>query len=217
MSATDRDHRCCQTPIRDQGDRQSCVGFAVSAAHEWMASNTIIRSPEDVLWAAHQAGGATHIEATSVENALTGLTTYRHASEAAWPYGNPRWPAARPIIVNQPGNSVAIPSWRRLSAGAYDAVTSEIASGSAVVLTLRVVVSAWCSPQGLIDAEPGRKATGNHAVVAVGFTDGASNTDQHVIVKNSWGPDWGDEGYGYATRRYLDNYALLAHVLEQTP
>ena len=33
-----------------------------------------------------------------------------------------------------------------------------------------------------------------HAVVAVGYGDG------YWLVKNSWGTDWGQDGYGYMTR-----------------
>src|SRR5689334_17804864 len=90
------DHRPVQTAVRNQGDRHTCVGFAVSAAHEWMAQDGVIRSPEDVIWAGHQEGGPSTKEATSVRLALVGLKRFAHATEKAWPYNNPAWPADRP-------------------------------------------------------------------------------------------------------------------------
>jgi len=39
--------------------------------------------------------------------------------------------------------------------------------------------------------KPGEKTLGGHAVMAVGFDD----EKQAVLVRNSWGPEWGDEGY----------------------
>ena len=61
----------------------------------------------------------------------------------------------------------------------------------------------------MVDAPPGQKTPGNHAVLAVG----AHDSPDSLIIKNSWGTDWGEEGYGYLTRGYYDNYALRAHLL----
>ncbi|XP_019850821.1 PREDICTED: uncharacterized protein LOC109581284 [Amphimedon queenslandica] len=40
-----------------------------------------------------------------------------------------------------------------------------------------------------------------HAVVAVGYND----TKQHIKVLNSWGSDWGDNGYFYMPYQFIEN------------
>ncbi len=45
---------------------------------------------------------------------------------------------------------------------------------------------------------------GGHAVLAVGYSD------SHLVVRNSWGKDWGDAGYGYLPWAYFDRERLLA-------
>lgn len=204
------DFRAHQTPVRNQGDRPTCVGFAVSAAHEWMAGDDVVRSPEDAMWAAHQIGSVPGREETSVSWALTGLQIHEHATELAWPYGTPRWPAGRPVAALDAANRRALPGWRALGAVTLQTIRDELERGFAVVLSLRVVRSAWRDPTGIVDAEPGKKTPGNHAVLAVGVRD----ADDQLIIKNSWGERWGQGGFGFVARRYLDHYALRAHVLE---
>jgi C1A family cysteine protease len=204
------DNRLAQTPIRNQENRGSCVGFAVAAAHEWMRPGTI-RSVEDVLWAAHQVGGDPAVEGTHVEYALRGLAIHQHAHEVAWPYGAPPFPADRPATAQDQDNQASLTNWRAMPSIDLDRVGQEIADGNAVVLTVLVVHDAW-PKSGIVDAPPGRKTPGAHAVLAVGT--GTSGIDEVALVKNSWGVGWGLDGYGLMSRRYLESYCRTAHVLE---
>ena len=205
------DYRAVQTPVRDQKTRSACVGFAVAAAHEWMRPGSI-RSVEDVLWAAHQIGGDPAVEATSVEYALSGLDRHRHALEHAWPFETPPFPAARPTSACDSVNQTDFVGWRRIPKLGSEEVAEEVAKGTAVILTLGVVPGAW-RPDGQVDAVPGRKAPGCHAVLAVGVTQ--PDQAPSILVKNSWGPAWGDSGYGYVSGRYLEGYAVAGHVLDR--
>ncbi len=211
--SVEADHRAQQTPIRDQGPRDTCVAFAVSAAHEWMAAGTGLRSPEDALWSAHQIGGLPNIESTTIEWALRGIDSNRHADEEAWPYGNPSWPAPRPAPASVKSAQLSLPPWREVLTPGFQSIAAEASAGLAVLLSIRVVVEAWRTVTGFVDAAPGRIARQGHAVLIVGA--GADSNGDHLIFKNSWGVAWGALGFGLLSRRYVEAYIKRAFILER--
>jgi C1A family cysteine protease len=46
---------------------------------------------------------------------------------------------------------------------------------------------------------PHEKKLGGHAMLIVGYSDAS----EQFIVRNSWGSDWGDRGYGYLPYEYV--------------
>ena len=49
---------------------------------------------------------------------------------------------------------------------------------------------------GKLEDYHSNNTVGGHAIAMVGYTD------EHFIIRNSWGTDWGDEGFGYASNGY---------------
>jgi C1A family cysteine protease len=57
----------------------------------------------------------------------------------------------------------------------------------------------------------GEKVAGGHAVMAVGYDDTieiknpgcSTSTKGAILIRNSWGPAWGDEGYGWLPYEYI--------------
>ncbi|HET7121150.1 MAG TPA: C1 family peptidase [Solirubrobacterales bacterium] len=201
-----------QRPVADQDDRETCTGFAVAASHDWMGGEVELRSAEDVIWAARQIRAGVG-DAVSVQAALGGLEANEHASETAWPYGLPHWSAGRPEAALDSANRRAFPHWRRLSGASLELIRNELADGNAVVLTVGVVLGAWQDPGALIDAPPGERVPGNHAVLVVGASEEGEPMEV-VKVKNSWGPTWGDRGYALLSRGYVEAYSICAHAIE---
>jgi aminopeptidase C len=54
---------------------------------------------------------------------------------------------------------------------------------------------------GIVDAAEPVDPVRRHAVVAVAA--GRSKSDRFLMVRNSWGQDWGVEGHAWLAERYL--------------
>lgn len=62
------------------------------------------------------------------------------------------------------------------------------------------------SPHGKIPfPEPGERRLGGHAVVAVGYDDEMEIKGETgaLLIRNSWGTDWGEDGYGWLPYKYV--------------
>jgi len=82
-------------------------------------------------------------------------------------------------------------------------------NGHPVVLGVRLHAT-WWRPE--INGRIGMPATGSrdfggHAVLIVG------HRDNHFIVQNSWGSDWGDGGFGDLPEQYVENFGIAAWSL----
>ena len=67
------------------------------------------------------------------------------------------------------------------------------------ILTRLDVDETWYQAtenDGKLDEYKSETARGGHAIALVGYTS------DRFIVRNSWGEDWGDSGFGYATDAY---------------
>lgn len=87
----------------------------------------------------------------------------------------------------------------------YDEITVALAGARPVVLGLRIT-DAFYHPdaKGLIKFAASDIERGRHAVLAVGYGQ-TSGDAAFLLIRNSWGPEWGLDGYAWLPRSYVDN------------
>lgn len=143
---------------------------------------------------------------TSVSVMMTVAQTKGIGYETTWPYQQSK-------LYVQPSTAYAQEAAQH-KMGSYGEVSTEtqwpimingikmlLGEGKPVFLAL--MVDSWFMQQtGPIASQPGTgpdTAGSGHAVAIVGFDENNTpndNTDDYLIVQNSWGTSWGDNGYG---------------------
>jgi C1A family cysteine protease len=208
------DYRNLQTEVRHQGQRQTCAVFASTAAHEWMAGNRPDFSEEDALLSAKEIEPGPE-EAVWVATALAGIDREGQALSADWPYGKPHYTEGRPQAALGVERRHRCGVCRSVSAVTGHEVAANLGPQSAVVITVGFVPSTWAAAaaDGWID-NPAPPLSGAHAVLVVGRLRSTGGRPAALIFKNSWSRQWGSDGYGFMTDRYLDHHLRHTDILE---
>lgn len=198
--------------IKDQGRRGTCVACAATSAHEMVRAEAIELSIEFLHWASKQRDGLPLAEGTTLPAAKEALGEDGQPAETTWPYDDTRdqWAADyRPLSAAK-----VEATQRRLNGGEVllpEAATIRDAldRGRPVVIAVRLH-KTWTRPGAdarIAMPEDGSSDLGGHAVVVVGYGD------NEFIVQNSWGSDWGNDGFAYLPDDYLDRFAVAAWFL----
>lgn len=210
------DLRSGMSPIYHQGNSNACVGFStVHGLGEYLARKkgiTTAFSPR-FLW---NLGRKT--ENTLDENQGMWLNDAKKIMdnigmlpEADFPF--PDFQAQsnedtfKTFYSEVPANALIEKAKKfRLSQG-WVSVTSvhgmknALAHGMPVVFAIMVYNSIANTKSDGIVPMPTENDTfeGGHAIVAVGY----NNAKRQFIIRNSWGTEWGDKGYGYLSYDYI--------------
>jgi hypothetical protein len=183
--------------IKDQGAEGSCTAYAVAGAMQLFAHRAGL---EDDMSAAH----LWHLQdrVPNIDAAIEAAEAYFVASTSAWPEG-----AFSIAAVTDPDAAGFARVGRVTTIGeGLDAIESALARGNPV-LVASTLNDAWRSPAARV-IDPAAASTGTwihaaHAYGLVGYVQDARFEDGgYFIVRNSWGDDWGDAGFGYMPFSY---------------
>lgn len=200
------------TPVRNQGSEGSTVGFAVAAALEYQIrkqlNEQVIISPRYIYhYAQLEAGRDPHSDTGAfVRDAIEVLRTKGAVSEDTWPY--------------RPGDVKSDPPEKLKTATRYKISESYQVNGveevkralqryGPVVGGISVFPSTFAYRSGVIPAPlPDERPQGATAICIVGYDDDR----QAMKFRNSWGTQWGEEGYGYFSYDYVEKFLTDAWV-----
>ena len=207
--------------VHDQGERPTCLAFAVTAAHELIrASSAAVNedlSEEALYWGGKQLDQGVR-DGTSFSAAQGALPKWGQPLEAVWPYDPLRDESRLYRLPNgvRPGSR----GWHRAGLRRIQHTVSslrrELASERIVALGL-VLTRGFYYPVAHWIPEPraGQPTLGGHAVAIVGYDDNAPNPGRGgFLVRNSWGDSWADRGYGWLPYQYVQQLGKEAWIID---
>ena len=207
-------------PPGDQGQQGSCVGWAVAYAMKsyqervergWpLADQRHLMSPAYVYNQIRLPGGGAYFQ-----DAFNLLVDQGAASLAAMPYDPRDFRRAPSAAARREAANYKIASFGAVERSSHDSFVREVKRH--LVQRRPVIIGIWVYPDfrrlnrsnPIYDDASGYNS-GGHAIVIVGYDDARSA----FKIINSWGTDWGIDGYGWIDYDASERLILEAYVVE---
>lgn len=197
------DLRAAFGSARNQGARPTCLAFALSDAHTAARRTSDALSVEHLYYHAVQRTSGSDPEAgVALPAAREALRIDGQAREYAWPYLS-----SLPTDIThwKPPAGIA-PLFRREThpvAPCMQKIIAHLDAGEPLVLVMLLGERFYAPIDGLVSTGSNDSDTSYHAVIAVGY--GRLPTGEIcILVRNSWGEDWGLKGYCWLTQSYVE-------------
>ncbi|QYY36957.1 C1 family peptidase [Ruficoccus sp. ZRK36] len=212
---------------KNQGRRPSCAVFSVISALEYQQGRETGKpnrlSEEYLIWATRQSLGMPQVAIAegdemsgdedlgfSLSQVVQGLRDYGVANAEDLPntFGTSM------AEIAAPPESTIEKARERSTVGTYwirgekneerlNVIFNLLNNGVPVVIGLGWPNYAVVSRSPLIDSQTPREE-GGHAITLVGYKcETGKPEDARFLFKNSWGPRWGNAGYGWISWSYL--------------
>lgn len=200
-------------PVYDQGQLGSCTANAIGAAFQFelikqklpsfIPSRLFIYYNERVL-----EGHVSVDSGAQIRDGVKSIATQGVCDEKLWPYLITKF-AVKPkkSLFTSALKNLAL-QYTRLNNTAINELKSCLAAGSPFVFGFTVYdsfESDIVAQTGIVPMPAASEhVKGGHAVMAVGYDD----SKKAFIVRNSWGVNWGLNGYFYMPYAYITSTSL---------
>jgi hypothetical protein len=144
----------------------------------------------------------------AITNALDLMSSAGVATMTTMPYSDADCQSQPSAQVAQYAAEFKISGYRRIDTQNLNVVKAHLAAGMPVVVAMDVDTSFMNLARNQEWASKG-PTVGTHAVVLTGYNDA-----QHVFkLINSWGTNWGTDGYGYVDYNLFPSVAREAYII----
>ena len=209
------------SPIVDQGFQNACTANAAAGMVEYFerrAYGTYKNAARKFIYkTTRNLMGVTGDVGAYIRTTLGSLVLCGAPPEQYWPYtkGIDEEPTAFVYSLGQNYQTLKYaniaPDGTPVAETLYN-MKLNITAGFPVMFGFTIYDSITSCGDGYIKYPlPGETAQGGHAVMAVGFHDsleisnGSYTSVGAVYIRNSWGTDWGIDGYGWLPYDYITN------------
>jgi C1A family cysteine protease len=206
------------TPVEDQGDLGSCTANALAGAVEYL-ERRLNNSEERVsrlflYWNERDLEGtANQDHGACLDDGIRALQKDGICTELIWPYDTRRVFKKPHDDAYDAAEGHTIDEAHRVKIELHD-LRHCLAEGYPFVFGLQLGRAFQkVGDDGVVALPDAGDNAGGHAMLCVGYSD----QDQVFVVRNSWGPKWGDGGYCYIPYEYLGDpkYAHDAWTLRR--
>lgn len=210
------DLRASLPPVRDQGPRPTCLAFAVSDAHALRRRSLEPLSVEYLFYHAVQRSHKDPRHGASVRDTRAVLERNGQPREEDWPY-KPIDPSL--LVSNWTDPITKENCFRRMSSEPvwdWAEIHNSLKDGEPVVGIIELPIAFYRPASAVINVANGEKSTGaRHAVVFVG--SGKVFGEDALLIRNSWGSGWGDNGHAWMKWSDLTKFLLSVVLLGDEP
>lgn len=199
-------------PVWNQGELGSCVAHASGAAYMfcqaknnqeyWMPSRLFLYYNARDLENSTQSD-----DGCQIRDSIKTLNSMGVCDESLWPYLPSKFSQKPPKACYDKGDTEELTKYARVEQTA-SGLQKALAAGYPVVLGIALFESfesESVSRTGIVSLpNPSEKSLGGHAVLVVGY----DSRKKVFIVRNSWGTEWGQQGYFTIPYDYILNNDL---------
>jgi hypothetical protein len=208
-------------PVRDQGQRNTCVSFSLTFLNEQLRNFSMDLSVEFLHWTTKRRYNATKT-GVNPDTACDVVVSTGQPIESTWPYDptldeNAAGYAAPVSATN--ARKYRASAFSNPAIPTFEQMESVLESNGPFALGIELWSPFFFPVKGYIQTPDPQKDQflGLHLVCAVETRTHESTNQRALLVRNSWGNRWGIEGYGYLSKEYVTRHARAVWQLLGVP